>query len=82
MAKQGPKVHVNRKLVELDHAEGTVRDLLVAAGFAGDDWDVMLLQGEGDPSGGQRLDPTATIRFEPGQHIRVLPGNRNLGALA
>lgn len=82
MAKQAIKVHVNRKLVEMDHTEGTVCDVLVAGGFAGNDWDVLLLQGEGDPSGGELLDPTATIHFEAGQHFRVLPGNRNLGAVA
>lgn len=82
MAKKAVKVHVNRKLVELDRVEGNARDLLLAAGFIGEEYDVFLLtHGEDDPSGGQLLGLDEPFRFESGQHFRVLPANRNFGAL-
>lgn len=72
-------VFVNRQKVELSSTEITGEQLLVAAGFAGRDWDIFELQGEGDPSGGTPVGLDQKITVKNGDHFRVIPGNRNFG---
>lgn len=72
-------VFVNRKKVELDRERLTGEELLAAARFAGKEWDLLKLQGEGDPSGGEVIAFNATITVKNGDHFRVLPGNRTFG---
>lgn len=73
-------VLVNRRKLELPGGPMKVADLLERAGFEGTEWDILELQGEGDPSGGVLLLADATIEIKPGLHFRVLPGNRTFGA--
>lgn len=80
MPHSAVKVHVNRVLVELSEPTETVAQMLIDAAFEGADWDVFELRGEGDPSGGKPLKLEESFHFKNGQHFRVLPGNRNLGA--
>ena len=75
-------VFVNRKKVELDREQITGEELLLKAGFAGKEWDLLKLQGEGDPSGGELIAYNATITVKDGDHFRVIPGNRTFGAAA
>lgn len=79
---QKTKVHVfvNRKKIDLDTDELTGEQLLRAAGFEGNQWDFLRLQGEGDPSGGDVILFNQTIRVKNGDHFRVIPGNRTFGA--
>ena len=73
-------VFVNRRKVELNATEITGEQLLLAAGFAGREWDLLRLQGEGDPTGGTLIMFNQTITVKNGEHFRVIPGNRTFGA--
>lgn len=73
-------VFVNRRKVELDKDELTGEQLLRAAGFPGNEWDLLRLQGEGDPTGGELIMFNQVIRIKNGEHFRVIPGNRTFGA--
>lgn len=73
-------VFVNRKKVELHSTEITGLEILEAAGFEGQDWQVLKLQGEGDPSGGTPVPLDQEVEVKDGDHFRVLPGNPNFGA--
>ncbi len=78
----GHKIHifVNRRKIEIDSAEITGEQLLAKAGFAGKDWDLLRLQGEGDPTGGTLVMWDQVITLKNGEHFRVIPGNRTFGA--
>jgi hypothetical protein len=75
------KVHVfvNRTKVELNSTQLTGEQLLLAAGFTGREWDLLLLQGEGDPTGGTIIQFSEMITVKNGEHFRVIPGNRTFG---
>jgi hypothetical protein len=72
-------VFVNRRKLELESDEMTGRELLAAAGF-GEGYDLLQLQGEGDPTGGTLILANQPIHLKPGEHFRVIPGNRTFGA--
>lgn len=72
-------VFVNRQKVRLNTREVTGQELLEAAGFEGREWDLLRLQGEGDPTGGELILWDQTITVRPGEHFRVIPGNRTFG---
>ncbi len=74
------EVFVNRRKLELHETEITGAELLEAAGFQGQAWDLFKLQGEGDPSGGELLQATEVIPLKNGERFRVIPGNRTFGA--
>lgn len=70
---------VNRKKVEFLNTEVTGRHILEAAGFTGQGWDLLKLQGEGDPTGGELIMADQVITLKNGDHFRVIPGNRTFG---
>jgi hypothetical protein len=72
-------VFVNKRKIDLEENEITGEQLLREAGFAGNDWDLLRLQGEGDPTGGQVIMSHETIHVKDGEHFRVIPGNRTFG---
>jgi hypothetical protein len=72
-------VFVNRQKVELPTTELTGAQLLERAGFQGNTWDLLRLQGEGDPTGGTVIQAAQVITVKNGEHFRVLPGNRTFG---
>jgi len=74
------QIFVNRRKLELEQAEITGAGLLEAAGFQGQGWDLLRLQGEGDPTGGNLIQATDTIELKNGERFRVIPGNRTFGA--
>jgi hypothetical protein len=78
----GHEIHifVNRRKIEIDSVEITGEQLLAKAGFAGKDWDLLRLQGEGDPTGGTLVMWDQVITLKNGEHFRVIPGNRTFGA--
>lgn len=82
--KMGPsnKIHifVNRRKIEIDSAEVTGEQILAKAGFVGKEWDLLRLQGEGDPTGGTLVMWDQLITVKNGEHFRVIPGNRTFGA--
>ena len=73
-------VFVNRRKVDLGQEELTGEQLLRKAEFAGNDWDLLRLQGEGDPTGGELIMFNQLIKVKNGEHFRVIPGNRTFGA--
>ena len=72
-------IFVNRRKVELESEQVTGEQILRVAGFQGREWDLLRLQGEGDPTGGTLIlfDQALTVRN--GEHFRVIPGNRTFG---
>jgi hypothetical protein len=73
------QVFVNRRKVEFDMTELTGEQFLTKAGFTGNQWDLLRLQGEGDPSGGEVILSGQTIHLKNGDLFRVIPGNRTFG---
>jgi hypothetical protein len=71
-------VIINRTKYEVDEGAMTGREILAVAGF-GTDYDLFLLQGEGDPSGGRQIGPDESVDIKPGLHFRAIPGNRTFG---
>ena len=74
------EVFVNRRRLELHQTDITGAGLLEAAGFEGQGWDLLLLHGEGDPTGGELIQSTQVIQLKNGERFRVIPGNRTFGA--
>lgn len=72
-------VFVNRQKVELPTDRVTGAELLEAAGFQGQGWDLLRLKGEGDPSGGQVILAGDPLELKNGDRFRVIPGNRTFG---
>lgn len=72
-------IFVNRRKVDLGQTEMTVAELVEAAGFQGQGWDVLRLQGEGDPTGGTLLPSTEPLHLKNGDRFRIIPGNRTFG---
>ena len=68
-------VFVNRRKVDLESTEITGEQLLTIAGFTGKEWDLLQLQGEGDPTGGTLIIFNETITVKNGDHFRVIPAN-------
>ena len=73
-------IFVNRRKVDLDLEELTGEQLLRVADFEGNQWDLFMLQGEGDPSGGELILFNQAITVKNGDHFRVIPGNRTFGS--
>jgi len=74
-------IFVNRRKIELPSSQVTGEDILRAAGFSGREWDLFLLQGEGDPSGGTLIQFNQNLTLKNGEHFRVIPGNRTFGSV-
>jgi hypothetical protein len=73
-------VFVNRRKVEFDASQATGAQILAQAGFTGTDWDLFLLHGEGDPTGGKLILADELVTLKDGEHFRAIPGNRTFGA--
>jgi hypothetical protein len=71
-------IFINRKKYEAPRELLTGREILALGGF-GEDHDLFLLQGEGDPTGGTPIGLDQQIQVKSGQHFRAIPGNRNFG---
>ena len=72
-------VFVNRQKVDLEDNQITGEDLLRAAGFEGNGWDLFKLQGESDPSGGELILFNQVIEVKNADRFRVIPGDRTFG---
>jgi hypothetical protein len=72
-------VFVNRRKLDLESSEMTGRELLAAAGF-GEGYDLLQLQGEGDPTRGTVILADQPLKLKNGDHFRVIPGKRTFGA--
>lgn len=72
-------IFVNRRKIPVDDATVTGAELLNIAGFDGDQWDLLQLQGEGDPSGGTVILADKQLTLHNADRFRVVPGNRTFG---
>ncbi|HXG08680.1 MAG TPA: multiubiquitin domain-containing protein [Gemmataceae bacterium] len=72
-------IFVNRRKLDLQTTELTGQQLLEAAGFTGQGYDLLRLQGEGDPTGGTLIMWNEVVHLKNGDHYRVIPGNRTFG---
>lgn len=72
-------IFVNRRKIELDTADLSGADLLAKAGFEGETWDLLQLQGEGDRTGGTVVMFDQPLTVKNGDRFRVIPGNRTFG---
>jgi len=71
-------IFINRRKYEVEPRSMTGREILALAGFA-EGYDLLLLQGEGDPAGGDLLLADQSVEIKPGLHLRAIPGNRTFG---
>jgi len=71
-------IFINRQKYEVEQDSLTGREILAVAGFA-DGYDLLLLKGEGDPSGGELILADQSVEIRAGMHFRVIPGNRTFG---
>ena len=71
-------IFINRRKYEVEPVPMTGRQILALAGLA-DGYDLLLLSGEGDPTGGQIILAEQVIDIRPGLHFRAIPGNRTFG---
>lgn len=78
-SKKAVHVFVNRRKVDLPSEQVTGKEILEAAGFTGQGWDLLQLQGEGDPTGGTLIMWDQMVTLKNGDHFRVIPGNRTFG---
>lgn len=72
-------IFINRRKYEVEQGPMTGRAILAVAGFA-EGYDLLLLQGEGDPTGGELILADQTMEIKAGLHFRAIPGNRTFGA--
>ena len=71
-------IFVNRAKYDAPREQLSGREILSLGGF-GDDHDLFLLQGEGDPTGGTPIGVDQQIEVKAGMHFRAIPSNRNFG---
>lgn len=72
------EIFVNRRKFEASTSPMTALAILELAGYdAGSD--LYLLHGEGDSTGGEKLDQGAEVELKNGMHFRAVPGNANFG---
>lgn len=71
-------IFINRR--KIDVAGGIMTgEQILGAGEYGPDYNLFLLQGEGDPSGGAPVGRDQSLDVKNGMHFRAIPGNANFG---
>lgn len=79
MPKSPFHLHLNRREVEARETPMTGLEIL-ALGDYGADYELYLLQGEGDPTGGELISHERRLELKNGLHFRAIPGNANFGS--
>ncbi|MBA3734965.1 MAG: multiubiquitin domain-containing protein [Actinobacteria bacterium] len=79
MTPQTIHIHINRRPISTEAATLT-GDQILGLGDYGNDYDLYLLQGEGDPTGGRKVEPSESVALKNGMHFRAIPNNANFGA--
>jgi hypothetical protein len=72
-------IFINRRPIEVSAGDMTAQDILKAGDY-GPDYQLFMLRGEGDPTGGQLLAPTDVVLVAGGMHFRAIPGNATFGS--
>jgi len=78
MSKLPFQLHLNRRKVEAATTPMTGLEIL-GLGDYGPDYELYLLQGEGDPTGGELIAHDSELVLKNGLHFRAIPGNANFG---
>lgn len=73
-------IFINRRKVSTD-ASSLTGDQILTLGDYGSDYDLFLLQGEGDPTGGQAVASDEVVSLKEGMHFRAIPNNANFGTV-
>lgn len=73
------QVFINRQRFEVDEQELSGREILALADL-GAGYDLFLLQGEGDPTGGECILADQELSIKAGLHFRAIPGDCTFGA--
>lgn len=71
-------IFINRRKIDVAGGSMTGEQIL-AAGEYGPDYNLFLLKGEGDPSGGTPVTRDEHLDVKNGMHFRAIPGNANFG---
>lgn len=71
-------IFINRRRFEVDGVEATAREILAIAGL-GEGYDLLLLRGEGDPTGGRCILADEIVELRPGLHFNAIPGDCTFG---
>ncbi len=72
-------IFVNRRKIPIDGPTLAGAELLDLADFEGSEWDLLQLQGEGDPTGGDLILADQELTLHNADRFRVVPGNRTFG---
>jgi len=78
-SKERVRVLINHETLEIDSSRISTRDLLEGAGYEGDEWHLIKLNGQADPTGGVRVESNGALTLKDGDHFRVVPGNATFG---
>ena len=71
-------IFINRRKYDVEAERLPARSILALLGLV-DGYDLFLLQGEGDPSGGRCLLADEEVPIKNGLHFRAQPGNCTFG---
>lgn len=71
-------IFINRREIAVAGGNMTGEQIL-NAGEYGPDYNLFLLRGEGDPSGGAPVGREESLDVKNGMHFRAIPGNANFG---
>lgn len=72
-------IFINRRKIHAPPGPTTGRDILALVDL-GEGYDLKLLRGEGDPSGGECILADQIVHLRPGLHFRAVPGNCTFGS--
>ena len=78
MSKPPFHLHLNRRGVAALQTPMSGLEIL-GLGDYGSDYELYLLQGEGDPTGGELIAHGRALDLKSGLHFRAIPGNANFG---
>ena len=71
-------IFINRRKIDVAGGIMTGEQIWVAGEY-GPDYNLYLLKGEGDPSGGTPVGREENLEVKNGMHFRAIPGNANFG---
>jgi hypothetical protein len=71
-------IFINRHKYETTPGPHTGRQILAIAGLS-EGYDLLLLAGEGDHTGGEVILADQVVEIHAGMHFRAIPGNRTFG---
>jgi len=72
------EIFINRRRLEAPRSPMTGLEILELGDY-GPDYNLFLLQGEGDSTGGEPIEHDQSMELRNGLHFRAIPGNANFG---